>query len=380
MHLGIDASAPGSGGAQRHLIELLNEINPHDYGFNEVKIWGVDSLLDKLPNKHWLVKINHPLLNKNLFFRIIWQFFLRDKSFKSHKIDILFCPFGTYIGSFKPFITMSQNMLIFDKKEKSRFPFLSILRLKLCILFYIQSKSFKKAAGIIFISKYAQNKISKILHLNPNFQKIIHHGVSSEFRNNPSDNFVKSKTEIKIRFLYVSTIWVYKHPLNVIEAIKRLKNRGYNIELYLVGNPEEKYTSKKLSKLLENKKYSEYVTWFKNVELNEVYEFYKTSDAFIFASTCENMPNILIEAMSSGLPIACSNYSPMPEFLEDAGVYFDPLSVLSIENALEQLLVNKDYRSSLAIKSFNLSKKYTWKKCSIETFNFFKSISQNNLK
>ena len=380
MQLGIDASAPGSGGAKRHLIELLKEINPQDYGFNKVIIWGVDSLLDKLPDQEWLLKITHPLLNKNLFFRIIWQIFLRDKTFKRHNIDILFCPFGTYLGSFKPFITMSQNMLIFDKKEKSRFPILSILRIKLCILFYIQSNSFKKAAGIIFISKYAQTKINKIVNLNSNLQKIIHHGVSSEFENNPSDNLEKCQTELKIRFLYVSTIWVYKHPINVIEAIERLKNKGYNVELYLVGNPEEKYTSDKLYKLLENKKYSEYVTWFKNVELNEVYEFYKSSDAFIFASTCENMPNILIEAMSSGLPIACSNYLPMPEFLEDAGVYFDPLSVSSIENALEQLLVNKVYRSNLAIKSFNLSKKYSWSKCSNETFNFFKIISQFNQK
>lgn len=380
MQLGIDASAPGSGGAKRHLIELLKEINPQDYGFNKVIIWGVDSLLDKLPDQEWLLIKTHPLLNKNLFFRIIWQIFLRDKTFKRHNIDILFCPFGTYVGSFKPFITMSQNMLIFDKKEKRRFPILSILQLKLYILFYIQSNSFKKAAGIIFISKYAQTKINKILDLNSNLQKIIHHGVSSEFENNPSDNLEKCETELKFRFLYVSTIWVYKHPINVIEAIQRLKNKGYNVELYLVGNPEEKYTSDKLNKLLENKNYSEYVTWFKNVELNEVYEFYKSSDAFIFASTCENMPNILIEAMSSGLPIACSNYLPMPEFLEDAGVYFDPLSVSSIENALEQLLVNKVYRSNLAIKSFNLSKKYSWRKCSNETFNFFKIISQFNQK
>ena len=30
-----------------------------------------------------------------------------------------------------------------------------------------------------------------------------------------------------------------------------------------------------------------------------------------------DMPNILLESMASGLPIACSYYSPMPEFLKN---------------------------------------------------------------
>ena len=46
------------------------------------------------------------------------------------------------------------------------------------------------------------------------------------------------------------------------------------------------------------------------------------------------MPNILIEAMSSGLPILCSNYSPMSEFLKDGGEYFNPTSVESTEKSI----------------------------------------------
>jgi glycosyltransferase involved in cell wall biosynthesis len=378
MILGIDASAPGSGGAKRHLIEILKNTNPLDFGFYEVKIWGVESLLDELPNKKWLTKLSHPYLNKNLFYRIIWQIFYRDNSFKFNKINILFCPFGTYIGSFKPFITMSQNMLIFDVNEKRRFPLISTIRFKLNILFYIQSISFKKASGVIFISHYAQDKINKILNLNPNFQKVIYHGVSEQFNKIPKKIEEIIPNQKKITILYVSTIWVYKHPLNVIEAIKNLVNKGFNLDFILVGNPEEKVTSNKLQKLLQNKDYSKYITWFKNVSLNEVSKFYKSSDIFIFASTCENMPNILIEAMSSGLPIACSNYYPMPEFLEDAGIYFDPLNISSIEDALKKLIIDQNLRRNLSIKSYELSKKYNWEKCSNETFNFIKYISNTN--
>ena len=72
------------------------------------------------------------------------------------------------------------------------------------------------------------------------------------------------------------------------------------------------------------------------VPFEQIEHAYHKADGFIYASTCENMPNIVIEAMSSGLPILSSNYGPMPEFLKDACLYFDPTSVESIINALKK--------------------------------------------
>jgi glycosyltransferase involved in cell wall biosynthesis len=66
------------------------------------------------------------------------------------------------------------------------------------------------------------------------------------------------------------------------------------------------------------------------------------SDIFVFASSCENMPNTLIEGMAAGLKIACSSRGPMPEVLKDAGYYFDPESPVSISKAIEQIILNPD--------------------------------------
>ena len=123
-----------------------------------------------------------------------------------------------------------------------------------------------------------------------------------------------------------------------------------------------------------NNKYGKVVNWHKSVGLDAVSEFYLRSEMFVFTSTCENMPNILIEAMASGLPICCSKYLPMPEFLEDGGLYFDPLNSTDIANKIEKLLLNIELRKSLSEKSYKLSTKYTWEKCSNETFKFLSSI------
>jgi len=46
----------------------------------------------------------------------------------------------------------------------------------------------------------------------------------------------------------------------------------------------------------------------------------------IFASECENCPNILLQAMAAGRPVLVSNSQPMSEFGGDAVAYFDSCS------------------------------------------------------
>ena len=76
----------------------------------------------------------------------------------------------------------------------------------------------------------------------------------------------------------------------------------------------------------------------KNININylgymnyeKIQNFYKQNDIGVFASSCENMPNILLGMMSSKLPIACSNMAPMREILRDGGLYFNPYKPESI--------------------------------------------------
>src|SRR4030042_840593 len=97
---------------------------------------------------------------------------------------------------------------------------------------------------------------------------------------------------------------------------------------------------------------------------------YHRADGFIFASSCENMPNILLEAMAAGLPIACSNRGPMPGMLGDAGMYFDPENPHEMEETLLKLMERPDLRSGFAQKAHERAKAYSWNRCADETFSF----------
>ena len=102
-----------------------------------------------------------------------------------------------------------------------------------------------------------------------------------------------------------------------------------------------------------------------------------SADIFIFASSCENMPNTLVEAMSSGLPIACSNRGPMPEVLRDGGVYFNPEDPESIFSAIKILIEDKELRNIVAENAFIYSQEFSWERCSNETLGLLTETIRN---
>jgi glycosyltransferase involved in cell wall biosynthesis len=81
-----------------------------------------------------------------------------------------------------------------------------------------------------------------------------------------------------------------------------------------------------------------------------------------------------LEAMTAGLPIASSDRGPMPEVLKDAGLYFNPDSILSIKSCLRYMIDNSELRQRLGKKAKQYSQGYSWKKCAIETFSFLRSV------
>jgi glycosyltransferase involved in cell wall biosynthesis len=124
---------------------------------------------------------------------------------------------------------------------------------------------------------------------------------------------------------------------------------------------------------------ADFVEYYGQVPHDQLRDHYRRADVFAFASSCENMPNILLEAMASGLPIACSDRGPMPEILRDGGVYFDPESSGSIARALALLIHSPELRRSKALAAYEYSMNHSWKSCSDRTFQLLASIALGDL-
>jgi glycosyltransferase involved in cell wall biosynthesis len=167
----------------------------------------------------------------------------------------------------------------------------------------------------------------------------------------------------------------YKHQWNVIEAVAQLRQSGLPVKLDLVGSaypPSLRRLKKSISFWDPNQSWAKYHGALPHEELRNIYI---GADLGVFASSCENMPNILLEKMAAGLPIACANRGPTPEILEQSGIYFDPESPTDISRSIRQLIDSPSLRLENANFNFNLANQYSWDQCAADTFDFFRSIA-----
>jgi len=374
--IGIDAANLRRGGGLTHLAELLGVADPGRQGISKVIVWGGEETLVAVDNRPWLEKVSPADLNKGLLKRIIWQRFKLSRAAEAFGCDVLLVPGGSYSGSFRPVVTMSRNMLPFEWKEVRRYG-LSATAIRLAVLRWTQSRSFRKADGLIFLTKTAKDVVVRVIKQTKGKMTIIPHGIDKRFTCQPREQFPISQYSVDrpFRILYVSIIDLYKHQWHVAEAVAKLRKSGLPVELILVGPAYLPALKKLKHSMCQFDPESKFVYYVGEVPHCKLYECYTDSELCLFASSCENMPNILLEGMASGLSIACSNRGPMPEVLGEAGNYFDPENPDDIARSLRTLVESPALRTKLANASFNSAQMYSWQRCAQETFSFLSEIA-----
>ena len=370
MRIGIDASNLRGGGGVTHLTALLSHVNVTDTGVERVVVWGPDAVLRRLSDRPWLIKSNPPELERSLRSRTAWRHRTLPRCARD-ECDVLFAPGGLCTDRFHPVVTMSRNMLPFQLREAARYgPSRMLLRLGL--LRAAQRRSFQIADGVIFLSRFAHDTVLRATGPISGQSTVIPHGVESRFFREPRHQ--RESTEFTLekpmRLLYISIVDVYKHQWQVAEAVAGLRRAGLPIAIEFVGSgyaPALKRLQRVI-RVLDPR--GQFLKYGGPVEHADLPSGYQAADAFVFASSCENLPNILLEAMASGLPIACSNRLPMPEVLGQAGVYFDPVQPRQIEEAILKLFHGAELRRNLAKAAYERAEHFSWSVCARDTFRF----------
>lgn len=368
IKIGIDASRNRSGGAKAHVIGIISEGNPEDYGIDEVHIWAFKSLLDSLPNKSWLIKHNPEDLEQSLFKQILWQLFKLEKEVKKNKINVLFTTDASTFSSFSPMVVMSQDLIQYEPGIMKIYGW-GMSRFSNFMKLIVQNKAMRQAKGVIFLTKYSMDTVKAITG-NINSTVVIPHGVGKSFKDEihyPKENLTNQKT---IKCIYVSNTEMYKHQWNVVKAIVTLRRKNIPIELVLAGGGSGESRMLLDDEIRKSDPKNEFVKILEFVTPTEMPKLLSNSDISIFASSCENLPVTLLESMAVGLPIACSNKGPMPEVLKEGGVYFNPMDPDSIASAVEILIKDDATRLFSAKKAKELASEYSWESCSNKTWEY----------
>lgn len=375
LKIGIDASNLLQGGGRTHLIEVINACELIK-GSPEIVIWGRKETLEML-RKNSKVKLkSNPYLEGGFFKRFFWQTFLLAKEARNEKCNVLWVPGGNYLGSFSPTVVMSRNMLPFEAKELFRY-FPTLTFFKLALLRFTTIISFKQASGVIFLSNYAKNVTSEVVTIDNTI--VIPHGIGDKFKSLPKvqRNITYYDDTNPLNVLYVSSIDFYKHQWIVIEAISSLRKKyGWPLKLTICGPTNPKVAERLVQSISKHDHKREWINYLGSIPYLQLREIYKSGDIAVFASSCENMPNTLIEYMIAGLPIACSSSGPMPEILGSSGIYFNPENPQEIELCLKNLILDTSLRSKSAMENYEMAQKYSWIQCAESSLRYLSTFKK----
>jgi glycosyltransferase involved in cell wall biosynthesis len=374
--LGIDAINIRDGGGLTHLREILNNTDESNLLFDQVIVWGNDTCLQALPNKPWLKKINPLPPKANGLTRTLWQIFSLGPAAKKMQCSLLLIAGGSTITRFRPYVTICHNMLPFTETALQQYGN-GLRKYKFLLLRKVQLHTFKKAKGIIFLSYWAMEQLQPLIAMPQLKFAVIPHGINPGFRinNRLHRNIADCNKTQPFIILYVSRIEPYKNQLTVIDLVAAIRNvTGWPIRLVLAGLASDtKYYANMQQKIQSVDATSDWIAFQGAVPYEDLQELYAQADMAVFASTCENMPIILLEKMAAGLPIVCSNTAPMPDFLKDAGLYASIEDVAAFQSTVQHLIENRELRVSLSGKAQEYAANYQWSKAAADTFQFLYS-------
>lgn len=369
MKIGIDTFGcdHGKSGFGAYLYYLTN--NLVDDKNVEYDFFGqeVDRYTYKTPVDHTFTAVN---TFDSIEGQRTWHVMKFNKFARRQKYDVVFFPASTRIF---PLYCCKKSVAVVNDIVSAK---LSNSR-----EFYLRSLvlgSLKKVDAIIAASNYIKEDLVKYGFKSGKIH-VIPHGVDhSLFYQHPADStdFVDVKPfAIKRPYIiYPSRISAEsKKHIQLIRAFNAFKDK-YQTEhrLVLAGN-QDAYIKEIEKEVLSSKYASDiFLTGFFPHE--SFAKLYTAADACIFPSVEEGVGLPVLEAMASGIPVACAARGALPEIAGGKAVLFDPDDEQDFLAALEKVITDQQLRGKLIEEGLVHAKQFTWEKTALATFKLCSSL------
>ena len=149
-----------------------------------------------------------------------------------------------------------------------------------------------------------------------------------------------------LRVLTVGRLDNMKGVAILVEAVGELRRRGVAVALTVVGDgPQREH----LQRLAERNAVGEAITWAGPVGQDTIRAHYHAADVFCLPSFAEGIPVVLMEAMSTGLPVVANGITGIPELVEHevSGLLVRPGRTDLLVGALQRLAADGDLRARM---------------------------------
>jgi len=280
---------------------------------------------------------------------LLWEQFSLPRIARAEGADVVFSP-----ANLGPVFARNHVILLRNATSVIR------LATRLRPLLYWLLLSAATFASLVFskraiaVSDYAARILT--FGLRPLFRRkltVVHHGTPEPERRRTANG------EAGTSLLAVSDIYVQKNYHALVEAFAELRKTRPDLTLTIVGREIDSVYASAVRSRVDDLGVADAVRFHGHIGSEELNTLYETCHVFVFPSTVETFGNPLLEAMSFGAPIACSNSAAMPEVIGDAGLTFDPRDTADMVRKIENLLADSALRIQLGEKAARRAREFT---------------------
>lgn len=309
---------------------------------------------------------------EHIYYFIWKQFLLPYKAWRKG-CHILFCTdyFVPLVRLGFKNITVYHDALFFEIPEQYNPVWLRIFKT-------LALPGAKKSAKIVVPSNFSKERIQYFTGIDKEKFITIYEGpktiLTEEMPRKKLTSILDSIGDAPY-LLHVGSLDKRKNLPRLIEALKLLKDRGHaSLKLVLVGKASPKIfinNEQVIKQTIHDLNLKESVILTGYLEDEELGILYQRAKAYVFPSVYEGFGIPMVEAFRFNLPIAAANNSCLPEIGADAAIYFDPLNITDIADAIESMLVDKNRAEALIKAGQKRLTIFSWKLAAIQMNQLF---------
>ena len=300
------------------------------------------------------VVIGPPARHPLLFW--IWFDFSIPKILKKYKADLFLSPDGYLSLRTK----VPQLAVIHDINFVHRPDDLPWLIEKYYNFFF--PRFARIAKRIATVSFYSKEDIARSFKISYDKIDVVYDGINQIFKplsENEKIAVRKKFTGGAEYFLFVGALHPRKNVSGLLNAFDSFKtDTDNNIKLIIVGG--EMHKTGDIFETYDNMRFKDDVIFTGRVATSDLHDIFGAALALTFVPFFEGFGIPVVEAMTAGVPVLCSNTTSIPEVGGNAVIYADPMKIDQITDAMLKLANDKELRQELIEKGFEQKNKFSW--------------------
>jgi len=220
----------------------------------------------------------------------------------------------------------------------------------------------EKARRIATVSFYSKEDITRSLKVDYDKIDVVYDGINQVFAPIEQDKINETREKYTAGaeyFLFIGALHPRKNIAGLLKAFDAFKSYEENdIKLVIVGG--EMHKTGEIFETFENMRFKNDVVFTGHIRTVELQNVLGAALALTFVPFFEGFGIPVVEAMSAGVPVICSNTTSLPEVGGSAVLYADPCQIEQITNAMVKIAADADLRKELVEKGFKQKEKFSW--------------------